>query len=124
MTEWTKDELSLFADSKTLQNRPLNDDGKTFEEDNPVWCVVADNRLFVRAAKGPQNSKWYVAGTRNGGEVEVAGHKFEVEYHAVNKPADVNLVSDAMGKKYPGDPSLAPMTSDLAASATVELLKK
>ncbi|MDO5009020.1 MAG: DUF2255 family protein [Lactobacillus johnsonii] len=124
MVKWTKDELTLFANSKTLQNRPLNNDGQTFEENNPIWCVVANDRLFVRAAKGPKNSKWYVAGTHNGGQVEVDGQKFAVEYRAIINPEDVELVSAAMKKKYLGDPSLTPMTSALASQATVELIKK
>lgn len=124
MSEWTKEELTDFDNSKTLQNRPFNDDHKTFEEDNPVWTVVVENRVFVRGAKGPKNSKWYVVGTKNSGEVEVNNKKYNVEYNAVTDTETIAAVSEAMRAKYPNDPSLKPMTSSLASSATVELVKR
>lgn len=52
------------------------------------------------------------------------GKTFVVEYEMVKDAATIQAVNDAMAKKYPGDPSLAPMTSKLAQSATVELVKK
>lgn len=67
MSTWTKEELNEFNKAQTLQNKPFNDDGVTFEEDNPVWEVVNDERLYIRGAKGTQDTKWYVAGIKNGG---------------------------------------------------------
>lgn len=51
MTEWAKEELADFNQRTTLQNHPF-DANKYWTEDNPVWCVVADNRFFIRGAKG------------------------------------------------------------------------
>lgn len=124
MTEWTRDELAAFNQNETLQNQPFNDDKKSFEEDNPVWTVIVGQRVFIRGAKGPKNTKWYVAGTANGGHVAVAGKTFAVDYKAVQDANTIKAVNDALAKKYPGDPSLAPMTSELAQSATVELVKQ
>lgn len=107
-----------------MQNQPFNDDKKSFEEDNPVWTVIVGKRVFIRGAKWPKNTKWYVAGTANGGHVVEDGKTFVVEYEMVKDAATIQAVNDAMAKKYPGDPSLAPMTSKLAQSATVELVKK
>ncbi|CCI81841.1 DUF2255 family protein [Lactobacillus hominis] len=71
----------------------------TFEEDNPVWEVTVDNQVFIRGAKGVKDTKWYQAGVKNGGQIEVAGQKFEVEYQAVNNVEIIEDVTEAFNKK-------------------------
>ncbi len=85
MTQWTDEEIAAFKNAQTLQKRPYNDDQSSFAEDNPVWEVVVDNQVFIRGANGIKDTNWYQAGTKNVGQVEVAGQKFEVEYQAVER---------------------------------------
>lgn len=76
MTQWTDEEIAAFKNAQTLQKRPYNDDQSSFAEDNQV---------FIRGANGIKDTNWYQAGTKNVGQVEVAGQKFEVEYQAVER---------------------------------------
>ena len=66
MNKWTNKEIVAFDKAQTLQNRPYNNDKTTFEEDNLVWEVTVDNQVFIRGAKGVNDTKWYQAGTQNG----------------------------------------------------------
>lgn len=119
---WTEKELDLFRDAQTLQNRPLNDDLATFEEDNPVWEVVVNDKLYIRAAKA-EKTKWYQAGTKNGGHVRVQGHEFAVKYVPVKDEATIKDVTAAYKQKYNGQYPIDLMVSDQVAHATVELDK-
>ncbi|MDK8085640.1 DUF2255 family protein [Lactobacillus paragasseri] len=124
MTKWTDEEIATFKNAQTLQNRPYNDDKTTFEEDNPVWEVTVDNQVFIRGAKGVNDTKWYQAGTKNGGQIEVADQKFEVKYQAVNNAGLIKDVTEAFNKKYHGQYPIDLMVSDLVAQATVALVKR
>lgn len=123
MSTWTKKELNEFSNAKTLQNRPLNDDKVSFEEDNPVWEVVTNDKLYIRGAKGTKNTKWYVAGVKNGGQVVVNGKNFNVKYVPVTDQAEIQAVTEAFNKKYHGQYPIDLMVSDEVALATVELVK-
>lgn len=124
MATWTNEELNEFNNAQTLQNRPFNDDKVTFEEDNPVWEVVTNNKLYIRGAKGIKNTKWYVAGVKNGGQVGVNGKDYDVEYRAVTDNDEIGAVTDAYNAKYHGQYPIDLMVSDDVALATVELIKK
>lgn len=124
MTQWTDEEIAAFKNAQTLQNRPYNDDRSSFAEDNPVWEVVVDNQVFIRGAKGIKDTKWYQAGTKNGGQVEVAGQKFEVEYQAVENAALIKQVTEAYNDKYHGQYPIDLMVSDPVAKATIAIVKK
>ncbi|MCT7705374.1 DUF2255 family protein [Lactobacillus gasseri] len=115
MNKWTNKEIVAFDKAQTLKNRPYNNDKTTFEEDNQV---------FIRGAKGVNDTKWYQAGTQNGGQIEVAGQKFEVEYQAVNNAELIKDVTEAFNKKYHGQYPIDLMVSDPVAQATVALVKK
>ena len=124
MNKWTNKEIVAFDKAQTLQNRPYNNDKTTFEEDNLVWEVTVDNQVFIRGAKGVNDTKWYQAGTQNGGQIEVAGKKFEVEYQAVNNTELIKDVTEAFNKKYHGQYPIDLMVSDTVAQATVALVKR
>lgn len=119
---WTKEELANFNESSTLQNHPF-DSNKHWTEDNPVWCVVADNRLFIRGAKGDKATKWVLNGTANGGEVAVEGKLYQVNYNLVTDKETIKLVTEAYEKKYHGQYPIDLMVSEIAESGTVELIK-
>lgn len=124
MSTWTKEELNEFNKAQTLQNKPFNDDGATFEEDNPVWEVVNDEKLYIRGAKGTQDTKWYVAGIKNGGQIVINGKSYPVDYRPVTNDSEINAVTAAYDKKYHGQYPIDLMVSDKVALATVELIKK
>jgi hypothetical protein len=124
MAEWTREELLEFKQAQTLQNRPLNNDQETFEEDNPVWEVVVDGRLFIRGAKGIENTRWYQAGIKNGGQVSIADHNYDVNYLPVKDTEILNAVTGAYNDKYNGQYPIDLMVSDQVTLATVELVKK
>lgn len=124
MTEWTNEEINAFNTASTLQNKPYNDNQKSFEEQNPVWEVTVGNRLFIRGAKGVQDTKWFQAGTKNGGQVEVNGQSYEVKYKAVNDQDLIDQVTKAFNDKYHGQYPIDLMVSTPVAKATVELIKK
>ncbi len=90
---------AVFVSSKRSMYILLTDDKTTFEEDNSVWEVTVDNQVFIHGAKGIKDTKWYQAGTKNGGQIEVAGQKFEVEYQAVNNAEIIEDVPEAFNKK-------------------------
>ncbi|WP_278415879.1 DUF2255 family protein [Lactobacillus taiwanensis] len=73
---------------------------KALQKTNPVWEVTVDKQVFIRNAKGIENTKWYQAGIKNGGQVEVAGKTFEVEYQLVKNAELIKQVTAAYNKKY------------------------
>lgn len=124
MTKWTEEELTAFKDAQTLQNRPYSDDHRSFLEDNPVWEVTVDKQVFIRGAKGIKDTKWYQAGIKNGGQVEVGDKTFEVEYEPVKNDKLIKQVTAAYNKKYQGQYPIDLMVSDPVAKATVAIVKK
>ncbi len=124
MTEWTKDEIATLNRVQTLQNRPFNDDQQTFEEDNPVWEVTVDNKLYIRGAKGTAKTMWYLAGVKNGGQVGIDGQNYGVKYVPVTDAATIKNVTAAYQAKYNGQYPIDLMVSDSVAAATVELVKE
>jgi hypothetical protein len=123
MAGWTNDELKEFETAEALQNRPYADNGSDFEQDIPTWTVADNGNLYVRGAKG-KDTKWVDFGTRNGGRVGVNNQNYEVKYEVVNDPAEIEAVSRAFTNKYPAGSILTMMTSKVAESATIKLIKK
>lgn len=123
MAAWTKEELQDFEKVEALQNRPYENDGKSFEQDIPTWTVVSDGNLYVRGAKG-KNTKWVNFGIKNGGQVCVNGKTYEVNYELVSDPNEIEKVSDAFKVKYPAGSILTMMIGTTASTATVKLVKK
>lgn len=123
MSAWTKEELADFEKVEALQNKPYEDDGKSFEQDIPTWTVVVNGNLYVRGAKG-KDTKWVNFGIKNGGQVGVNGKTYEVSYKLVDNPNEIAAVSEAFKSKYPVGSILTMMTGDLASTATVKLVKK
>ena len=115
MAQWTDEEIAAFKNAQTLQNRPYNDDQSSF---------AVDKQVFIRGAKGIKDTKWYQAGTKNGGQVEINGRKFEVEYQPVNNTDLIQDITDAFNNKYHGQYPIDLMVSDPVAKATIAIVKK
>lgn len=122
MAEWTKEELKTLQQVTTVKNHPNDDQGKSFQ-DYPIWIVVNDNKVYLRAGKGKE-SKWYKSGLKNGGAIEFSGQNHPVSYVAVNNPADIKAVTKAYQDKYHGQYPIDMMVSDKCAAATVELIPR
>lgn len=120
MAEWTKEQLNTLRQVTTVQNHPNNDQGKSFQ-DYPIWVVVHDNKVYLRAGKG-KDSKWYKAGLKNGGAIEFNGQNHAVKYVAVTDTKEIKAVTQAYRDKYHGQYPIDMMVSDKCAAATVELL--
>jgi hypothetical protein len=120
MTTWPKAELRKIAETDELQVSPLREDGKTYSTPKPIWSVVIDDELYVRAYKGPQ-SKWYQAALKQkAGRITVAGITKEVAFD----PADAALndrVDDAYRAKYKRSPYLGPMIAAPVRSTTLKV---
>lgn len=123
MSEWTQAEINELDNASTLQNRPLNDDHETLEEDNPVWEVTVSGKLYIRGAKGVANTKWYQAGVKNGGQIGINGQNYHVKYVPVTNETTVKEVTAAYLSKYNGQYPIDLMVSADVAAATVELVK-
>lgn len=123
MAAWTKEELAAFENASTLQNQPFADQA-SFEENNPVWEFVVDDKLYIRGAKVTKNTKWYLAGTQNGGQIAVNGQDFRVKYQPVTDAKLISQVTAAYQDKYHGQYPIDLMVFDKVAQATVELVKE
>ncbi len=119
MTEWTQTQLDAFNKATTIQNRPYDDNGKTFQ-DNPIWVVVAGKNAYLRGGKGTE-SHWYQAGIKNGGEIAAGDNVYKIKYVPVNDEEEIKSVTDAYNKKYHGQYPIDMMVSDKVAHATVRL---
>lgn len=116
---WNKEVLAKLNEVATVQNHPNDDQGKSFQ-DNPIWVVTNDDKVYLRAGKGKE-SKWYQSGIKNGGSIELDGQNFDV---SVDDPAEISAVTEAYLKKYHGQYPIDMMISDKCADATVELKLK
>lgn len=76
---WTDEEIKQLEAASTIQNKPFGPDKATFTEDNPVWEVVVDGRLYIRGGNG----------TKNGGHIRLGNQEYAVDYRAVSDPSEV-----------------------------------
>lgn len=119
---WNKEVLAKLNEVATVQNHPNDDQGKSFQ-DNPIWVVTNDDKVYLRVGKGKE-SEWYQSGIKNGGSIELDGQNFDVDYVSVDDPAEISAVTEAYLKKYHGQYPIDMMISDKCADATVELRLK
>lgn len=50
---WNKEVLAKLNEVATVQNHPNDDQGKSFQ-DNPIWVVTNDDKVYLRAGKGKE----------------------------------------------------------------------
>ncbi|TGD17674.1 DUF2255 family protein [Levilactobacillus suantsaiihabitans] len=124
-TQWTKDQLDLFLNNKTLTMKPYNPDMTTFEEESPVWEVVVDGNVYSRGWNGDQ-TKWYMAATaQNAGAISVGDRDFAARFEAVTHSAELDAkITAAYKAKYDGQRSLPKMISDGPTYATLHVLPR
>ncbi|WEK49042.1 MAG: DUF2255 family protein [Candidatus Kaistia colombiensis] len=117
---WSPDELHEIADSDDLHIAPFREDGATYGTPTWIWSVVVDNALYVRAYNG-RKSRWHQAAIRQrAGRITAAGLTKEVRFEPVDGAIN-DRIDDAYRAKYAASPYLAPMISERARSATIQI---
>jgi hypothetical protein len=120
---WSKDELRNIADTDDLHIAPFREDGVTYGTPTWIWCVAADDALYVRAYNG-QKSTWYQSAVRQkAGRIIAAGITKEVTFEPVDGPIN-DLIDGAYRAKYRGSPYLRPMIGARARSATIKVMRR
>lgn len=119
MAQWSTAQLEVFNKAPSIQNRPYDNSGKTFQ-DNPIWVVVANNKVYLRGGKGTE-SNWYKQGIKNGGEVSFGNDVYKINYVPVKDEDEIKDVTAAYKKKYHGQYPIDMMVTDKCAHATVSL---
>jgi hypothetical protein len=121
MSTWSKDELQRIAATDELDVSALREDGKTYRTPIPIWCVVVEDALYVRAYNG-NKSRWYQAALRSkAGRITAAGITKEVTFEPVNGPIN-ERIDAAYRAKYKGSPYLSPMGAEGVRSATLKVV--
>lgn len=119
---WTINEINQFNLAQAIQNRPLDDDCKTFLEDTPIWVVTVDDKIFIRAAQGKE-ANWYQKGIKNGGVVELYNQNYPVKYIPITNSQTIQQVTKQYLHKYHWQLPVELMVSNKVANATLELVK-
>lgn len=119
---WTVNEINQFNLAQAIQNKPLDNDCLTFLENNPIWVVTVDSKIFIRAAQGKE-ANWYQKGIKNGGVIELHSHNYPVKYIPVTNTQLIQQVTKQYIHKYHWQLPVEIMLSSKAANATLELVK-
>ncbi|MBY5973319.1 DUF2255 family protein [Ferrimonas balearica] len=117
---WTRTQLDAIAAADDFRVAPFRADGETPGTPTFIWSVVTGGALYIRAYSGA-GSRWYRAALDQGaGQVQAAGRTWDVTFHPVDDGVQ-DAVDDAYRAKYADSRYLAPMISDRARGATVEV---
>lgn len=119
-TTWSADRLRAIAEADDLHVAPFRKDGEPPGTPTWVWNVAVDGNLYVRAYHGT-NSRWYQAALRERtGQIRAAGETHDIAFEPTHGSIN-DRIDEAYRAKYAGSPSLAPMVSERARSATVNV---
>lgn len=58
MNSWSQKDLSSFINDEAIKIEPFYADVQTHNTPIPIWFVIQDNNLYIRAYSGV-NSRWY-----------------------------------------------------------------
>lgn len=120
MTEWSPEQLAAIAETDDLYVAPFREDRVTYRTPTQTWALVVDDKVYVRAANGPQ-SRWYQAAiAHKAGRVRVAGQFWDVTFEAAGD-TDEAAIDAAYEAKYPGSSAVATMQGDGPKSAAVRI---
>ena len=122
-TPWPPEELDKIAQTDDLHIAPFRADGETYGTLTWIWSVVVDDALYVRGYNGTA-SRWYQAAIKQkAGKITAAGMTKEVAFEPV--AGEINdRIDDAYREKYHDSPYLAPMISEKARAATVQIFPR
>ncbi|GGF24903.1 DUF2255 family protein [Echinicola rosea] len=117
----SKEEVQQIAEKDDFHIAPFREDGQTFGTLTWIWSVAVDGRLYVRAYNGI-GSRWYQAAMgQKSGKITAVGLEKKVRFEPISGELN-DKIDQAYREKYGGSPYLAPMISDRAKAATVEVL--
>jgi hypothetical protein len=123
MTAWDRAELERIAEADDLHVAPFREDGKTYGTPTWIWSVAVDGGLYARAYNG-KSSRWYAAASRQkAGRITAAGVTKDVAFAPVEGPIN-DRIDEAYRAKYRDSPYLAPMISERARAATVQIFPR
>ncbi|MFD2175048.1 DUF2255 family protein [Rhodobacter lacus] len=120
---WSAEDQARIAATESFRIAPYRADGKTPGTPTYIWFVQVEGRLFVRAYSGT-GSRWFQAGLhQRAGQIVLDGTPREVTFAPVD-PALSGAIDAAYRAKYTTSRYLAPMISDRAQAATLEVLPR
>lgn len=124
-TQWTTEQLDMFANNHTLTMKPYNPDMTTFEEESPIWEVIVDGNVYSRGWNGDQ-TKWFMAATAQcAGEISVGDNNFATRFEMADHSAELDAkITAAYKAKYDGQKSLPKMISEGPVYATLHVLPR
>lgn len=117
---WSSEELEKIARTDDLHIAPFRADGETCGTLTWIWSVVVDDALYVRGYNGTASSWYQAAIQQKAGKITAAGMTKEVAFEAVAGAIN-DRIDNAYRDKYRDSPYLAPMISEKARAATVEI---
>jgi hypothetical protein len=86
-----------------------------------IWAVVDDGEVFVRSVRGP-TARWYRELLRDGtGVLRVGEEHIPVRATQTPDDASVSRTSQALQRKYEGDPAVWAMIREDVLETTVRL---
>jgi hypothetical protein len=118
MSSFSPDVLRAIAENDDLFVSPFREDGTTYGTPTQTWALVVGDRVYVRAASGP-DSRWYQAAiTQKAGRVRVGGQNYEVNF-APAGTTDEAAIDAAYEAKYPRSSAVPTMQDAGPKSAAV-----
>ncbi len=112
-------DLALLSTSEEVEietTRPPGPAHRTI-----IWVVTDNDEAFIRSVNGA-GARWYREALANPAvTIHVAGHPVPATVHPASDPAAVQRTSDALTRKYAGDPSLASMLEPDILETTLRL---
>lgn len=86
-----------------------------------IWVVTDDDAAFIRSVDG-SGARWYREALANPAvTIHAAGRALAATVHPASDEAAVRRTSDALTRKYAGDPSLASMLEPDILDTTLRL---
>lgn len=120
MSTFSPDVFRAIAANDDLFVSPFREDGTTYGTPTQTWALVVDDRVYVRAASGP-DSRWYQAAiTQEAGRVRVAGQDYDVTFEAAGNENEA-AIDAAYEAKYPGSSAVPIMQGQGPKSAAVRI---
>ena len=125
MNSWSQKDLSSFINDEAIKIEPFYADGQTHNTPIPIWFVIQDNNLYIRAYSGV-NSSWYQSAIlQKNGLMTAAGKEYKVTFTAVkNNPELDQQINQAYKDKYAGQEPLEGMITSVPMQATLLITPK
>jgi hypothetical protein len=116
---FTPRELDLLATEPELEIETTAPDGPPHR--TTIWAVVEDGQVFIRSWRGSR-ARWYREARANPAvALHVGGQRLTATAIPATDPDAVERTSEALRRKYPGDPSTPDMLRPEILDTTLRL---